>query len=85
MELKDYTIEELRAEIKRRNELTKEAKKQESRCRNCKHIMNHPKVSGVYLCAARTWGKTYARHYCVKLCTKACDKFENKNEDNYED
>ena len=80
MELKDYTIEELRAEIKRRNELAKEAKKQEPRCRNCKHLINHPHVSKMYLCGARTWGKTYTRHYCVKLCTKACDKFENKFE-----
>ena len=78
MELKDYTIEELRAEIKRRNELVKEAKKQEPRCRNCEHLTNHPQVRGMYLCGARTWGKTYTRHYCVKLCTKACDKFESK-------
>lgn len=78
MELKDYTIEELRNEIKRRNELVKEAKKQEPRCRNCEHLMNHPQVRNMYLCAARTWGKTYTRHYCVKLCTKACDKFKNK-------
>ena len=41
--------------------------------------MNHPKVRGMYLCVARTWGKTYTRHYCVKLCTKACDKFELKD------
>ena len=31
MELKDYTTEELRAEIKRRYELGKEAKKREPR------------------------------------------------------
>lgn len=79
MELKDYTTEELRAEIKRRYELEKEAKKKEPRCRNCKHLMNHPHVRGMYLCGARTWGKTYTRHYCVKLCTKACDKFELKD------
>lgn len=42
MELKDYTTEELRSEIKRRNELVKEARMQEPRCRNCKHIpQNH--------------------------------------------
>lgn len=80
MELKRYTIEELRAEIKRRNELAKEAKKQEPRCRNCKHLTNNPKWTGMYLCGVRTWGKTYTRHYCVKLCTKACDKFESKFE-----
>lgn len=81
MELKDYTTEELRAEIKRRNELAKEVKKQETRCRNCKHLINHPlSWAKLYLCGARTWGKTYTRHYSVKLCTKACDKFESKFE-----
>ena len=78
MELKDYTTEELRAEIKRRNALVKEAKKQELRCRNCKHLMNHPHANYMYLCGVRTWGKKYKRNYCVKLHTKACDKFENK-------
>ena len=78
MSLEDYSIEELRAEIKRRYELEKEDKKREPRCRNCKHLMNHPHVRGMYLCGVRTWGKTYTRHYCVKLCTKACDKFELK-------
>lgn len=80
MELKDYTTEELRSEIKRRNELAKEAKKQEPRCRNCKHITKHPICTWVYLCGVRTYGKTYKRNYCVKLYTKACDKFESKFE-----
>jgi hypothetical protein len=85
MELKDYTTEELRAEIKRRNELAKEAKMQEPRCRNCKHLTNNPLTNNPpwvrkYLCGVRTWGKIYTRHYCVKLCTKACDKFESKFE-----
>lgn len=78
MELKDYTTEELRAEIKRRNDLAKEAKLQEPRCRNCKHLTNHPHFIKMYFCAVRTWGKTYKRNYCVKLWTKACDKFESK-------
>ena len=80
MKLKDYTTEELRAEIKRRNELAKEAKKQEPRCKNCKHLINNSNWAKLYLCEARTWGKTYTRHYCVKLWTKACDKFESKFE-----
>ena len=80
MELKDYTTEELRAEIKRRRELAKKDKKKELRCRNCKHIMNHPQVRGLYLCGARTWGKAHPKHYCVKLYTKACNKFENEFE-----
>ena len=41
MELKDYSIEELRAELKRRIDLAKAQKAEEMktalRCRNCKH------------------------------------------------
>ena len=80
MELQDYTTDELRAEIKRRNALKKDAQKHEARCRNCKFLMNHPHVKGMYLRGARTWGKTYQRHYSVKLYTKACNEFKNKFE-----
>lgn len=80
MELKDYSIEELRAEIKRRNTLKKELQKSEPRCRNCVHLTVHPKFPTMYPCGARTWGKTYPRNYSVKRSTKACELFENKNE-----
>jgi hypothetical protein len=40
MELKDYTTEELRDKIKRRNELARETKNQEPRCRDCKRLTN---------------------------------------------
>lgn len=43
MELKDYSIEKLKAELKRRFELAKVQKAEEmktaKRCRNCKHCM----------------------------------------------
>jgi hypothetical protein len=81
MELKDYSTEELKAELKRRTELAKAQKQEEmknaAKCRNCKHLMNHPQFKSVYLCGARTWGKTYTRHYCVKLFN-TCEKFERK-------
>ena len=37
MELKDYTTEELKAELKRRNDLAKVEKEKIKRCRMCKH------------------------------------------------
>ena len=80
MSIKDYTTEELRAEIKRRNELAKEAKMQEPRCRTCKHIINTPTWTKLYVCGVRTYGKTYKNNYRVNLWTKACDKYEKKIE-----
>ena len=84
MELKDYTTEELKAEIKRRNELARAQKAEEMktalRCRNCKYCVPNPRWAMLYQCEARTWGKTYPRHYTIKLFTKACEKFERKEE-----
>lgn len=81
MELKDYTTEELKAELKRRVEIKKAQKAEELktalRCRNCKHCAKN--IIG-YKCAIRTYGKTYKRNYCVSLSTKACDLFERKDE-----
>ena len=37
MELKDYTTEELRAEIKRRHSLVQAEKSKIKRCRHCSH------------------------------------------------
>ena len=37
MELKDYSIEELKAELKRRSDLAKAEKAEVKRCRMCKH------------------------------------------------
>ena len=37
MELKDYYTEELKAELKRRNDLAKAEKAKVKRCRMCKH------------------------------------------------
>ena len=89
MELKDYTTEELKAEIKRRNELARAQKAEEMktalRCRNCKHCVPSPNVPswccGNYcICNVRTWGKNHLRHYAVRSYQKACEKFERKEE-----
>lgn len=84
MELKDYTTEELKAELKRRVELRKAQKAQEMktalRCRNCKHCQE-AKISywiRGYQCMARTYGKKHPRHYVVALSKPACDLFERK-------
>ena len=37
MDLKDYSTEELRAELKRRNDLAKAKKTKVKRCKMCKH------------------------------------------------
>lgn len=89
MELKDYTTEELKAELKRRIEEKKAQKAEEMktalRCRNCKHCIPNPNVhswcrENFCICNVRTWGKKTQRHYTTKPSTKACDKFENKFE-----
>lgn len=83
MELKDYTTEELKAEIKRRAELAKAQKEEEMkvalRCRNCKYCIPSPLWAMQHKCAIRTWGKKHPRHYVVTPSTKACNKFERKN------
>ncbi len=81
MELKDYTTQELKEELKRRFELAKITKAEEMknavRCRNCKFFKPRTDVCNFYYCAVRTYGK-YDRHYSVKPHTKGCDKFERK-------
>lgn len=84
MELKDYSTEQLKAELKRIVELAKAQKAEEMktalRCRNCKHCQAH-KISNWtmgYNCMARMWGKKHPRHYTVSPSTKACELFERK-------
>jgi hypothetical protein len=82
MELKDYSTEELKAELKRRVELSKAQKAEEmktaKRCRNCKHCEPNSNWGRTYICMARTWGKEYPRHYVVSLSKPACELFERK-------
>lgn len=84
MELKDYTIEELKAELKRRVELAKAQKAEEmknaKRCRNCKHCQEvfHGEWLVCYKCMARTYGKKVVKNYVVTPYKKACEYFEYK-------
>ena len=84
MELKDYTTEILKAELKRRTELAKAQKAEEMkkalRCRNCKYCEKSSvsSWSSTYKCMARTWGTKYPRNYIVSPSRKACEKFERK-------
>ena len=58
MELKDYTEEQLKAELKRRVELRKAQKaekmKTAKRCRNCKHCVSNSNWRRTYMCMIRT-------------------------------
>ena len=85
MELKDYTIEELKAEIKRRNEAKKAEKDSIDRCRNCKflYIETHPTATWLKTpkCSARTYfyhKSNKIMNYIVKPSSKACEKYERK-------
>lgn len=89
MELKDYTTEELREEIKRRAELARKQKAEEmkaaERCRNCQHCVPNLNVpswchGNYFICNVRTWGKKHLRHYHVSTSKKACELFERKTE-----
>lgn len=84
MELKDYTTEELKTELKRRAELAKAQRAEEiktaMRCRNCKHCAPNPRWNYKKICLARTWGKKYPRNYTVSPSKQACEKFERKEE-----
>ena len=78
MELKDYTIEELRNELKRRAAIKREEDSKKPRCRNCKHFIQHPKFNYFYTCAVRTFmRKGIEVHRSVKP-SNTCDKFEHK-------
>lgn len=69
--LSQYSTEELRVELKRRNAEEKAIRQKEfndaHRCRNCKYFKKDSSsfLSNRYTCAVRTWGKTTKRHYVV--------------------
>ena len=87
MELKDYTTEELRAELKKRNAEEKAKKASVLRCKMCKHwgaidYWGNPKN---YLLRDRNSckffktknGRNYRLHSASEL---ACENFERKEE-----
>lgn len=78
MELKDYTTEELRNELKRRTAIKREEDSKKPRCRNCKYFTPHPKFNHFHTCAVRTFmRKGIEVHRSVKS-SNTCDKFELK-------
>ena len=88
MELKDYTTEELRAELKKRNAEEKAKKASVLRCRMCKHwgAIDYWGNPGDYIYYERTQpckffktknGKSYRCHNASQL---ACENFERKEE-----
>ena len=87
MELKDYSTEELKAELKRRSDLTKAEKAKVKRCKMCKHWGEITYFGGkpddkIYYGINRCCkffknktGKYYKTHSPYQL---ACEHFEEK-------
>ena len=84
MELSEYTIEELKAEIKRRSEAKKAEKEAVNRCKNCKFRYNETWPDGwfrISRCSKRSYfSKKQNReiNYAVNLSQRACDKYERQ-------
>lgn len=85
MELKDYTEEQLRAELKRRYDERQKERESIRRCRHCEYMQRF-KDYDIYNCRVRTFTRKnrYDKnnpivvHYSVKKSDKACDKFKQK-------
>lgn len=86
MELKDYTTEELKAELKRRSEEKKAEMNKVKRCRMCKHWGeidywgNPVSVKVIYYpnkcCKFFHIGKSKTYYKCHKPYEIACEHFE---------
>ena len=84
MTLQDYTTEELRAELKRRNDLAKAEKSKIKRCRMCKHWgevnyfrkPNDSSVFGINRCCKFFTNKTGKYYKCHSQSQLACEHFE---------
>ncbi len=85
MELKDYTEEQLRAELKRRYDERQKERESIKRCRHCEYMQRFNDYD-LYNCRVRTFTRKnrYDKnnpivvHYSVKKSDKACDKFKQK-------
>ena len=87
MELKDYSTEELKAELKRRSDLAKAKKAKVKRCRMCKHwgeitfsgtLTTYKTLFGNRRCCKFFKCKTEA-YYTGHLPSQlACEHFEEK-------
>lgn len=88
MELKDYSIEELKAELKRRSDLAKDDKEKVKCCRICAHYgevnyygkpttSNYERSIG-RCCQFFSWGKNNKYRKCHAPYQLACEHFEEK-------
>ena len=86
MELKDYTTEELRAEIKRRYSLIQAEKAKIKRCRHCSHWgeityfgkSNKDLLFGGSKCCRFFTTKSGKYYRCHVASQPACEHFEEK-------
>ena len=88
MELKDYTTEELKAELKRRVKELKAEKAKVKRCRMCKHwgeitymgtpVTENTIISGLSRCCKFFPSKTGRYYKCHLSSQLACEHFEEK-------
>lgn len=92
MDLKDYSTEELKAELKRRSDLAKTEKAKVKRCRMCKHLGKITYWGKVLSSEKYEWLKRFnCSKYCIFLKTKngknyrshspyqlACENFEER-------
>lgn len=76
MELKDYSTEELKAELKRRSDLAKAEKAKVKRCRMCKHWGNITYDGKDLSIEKYEWLERL-------ICSKCCIFFKTKNGKNY--
>ena len=86
MELKDYSTEELKAELKRRSDLSKAEKAKVKRCRMCKHWgeithwgnPNDGGVFGINRCCKFVKHKSGKYYKALSPYQLACEHFEEK-------
>lgn len=89
MELKDYSTEELKAELKRRSDLAKIDRANVKRCRMCVHYgevnyYGEPTKSKFgrsmsKCCQFFSWGKNNKYRKCHAPSQPACEHFESLN------
>ena len=90
MDLKDYSTEELKAELKRRNDLAKADKEKVKRCRMCIHYgevnyygkptQSKAERSMSRCCQFFSWGINSKYKKCHTPSQLACEHFEEKEE-----
>lgn len=87
MELKGYTTEELRAELKKRNAEERAKKESILRCRMCKHwgtidYLGYPTIYNVGdNRSCKFWKTKNGKYYrCHRASELACEHFERKEE-----